>query len=290
MNNPRVLVLLSTWNGEKFLEEQLDSIFSQDFGGTISILARDDGSSDATVEILRSYGPERIRVVVGENLGPARSFLTLLEWAKDIEAEYYALSDQDDVWKPQKIARAIECLQRSGSGFYCSALDLVDEELRPLSRYRHAGDQSLASTLIGNYATGCTCVMDREFLEHLRFPVRSSQILMHDWWLSLTASANGSVRYDNESHILYRQHGANHVGLRSSVAGVLERGLKALRRSRSSSCLSQAQEFKAAYGADLPADASRMLAEFLNASRTLPGRLWFVLGNRKSVGALSAIR
>ena len=177
----RVLVLLSTYNGERYLREQLTSLFSQELpeGTELRILVRDDGSSDGTIAILREYEEEgRLSFYRGErNLGPAGSFLSLMkraehyEWGEErAEARtYYALCDQDDVWLPDKLSRALSLLLETGreeAALYYGLPRLVDAELRPLPLRRDARERMLdfASALIKSNSTGCTMLFTRALL------------------------------------------------------------------------------------------------------------------------------
>src|ERR1700719_2334213 len=123
---PSVCVLLSTYNGEAFLEAQLESLRAQT-GVEVRLHARDDGSTDGTVALLRRHAgtwPSLVGLQSAENLGPAKSFLELLRTAPD--ADFYAFCDQDDVWLPGKLARAAEALAGdTGPALYCSNVTCV---------------------------------------------------------------------------------------------------------------------------------------------------------------------
>ena len=122
----RCLILLSTYNGEKYLPELLESVLAQK-DIYVDILARDDGSTDKTVEILKKY--DRVKVYGGNNLKPAKSFLNLI-WKADINYDYYALCDQDDVWKEEKIISAVKCIENIDKpALYSSAVEVVDKDL-----------------------------------------------------------------------------------------------------------------------------------------------------------------
>ena len=112
MGFPRVSVLMSTYNGEKYLHEQINSILGQQ-GVEIHLLIRDDGSSDGTVEICKEYAKKynQITFYQGENLGVGKSFLDLLKHAPD--ADYYSFADQDDVWLEDKIIRAVTMIKKA---------------------------------------------------------------------------------------------------------------------------------------------------------------------------------
>lgn len=216
----KVQILLSTYNGEKYLEEQLDSILNQDYPD-ITILIRDDGSTDKTIEILDQYSRKynQIKYYKGNNIGVINSFFDLMKNA-DITAEYYSLSDQDDVWLSDKISRAVNQLNLLPSNkplLYCGRTTLVDEYLNPLRNSIKLIPQkpSFGNALIENICTGCTSVFNKELLllvcNHI-----PQYTVMHDWWLYLTASAYGEVYYDENSYILYRQHQANVIGSKSN--------------------------------------------------------------------------
>jgi len=210
---PRVVVLMSTYNGERFVVEQLHSILQQlPEGGRINV--RDDGSSDGTVAKIEGIEDPRISVSRGTNLGFGQSFLTLLSEVP-AEADLIMFSDQDDVWLPGKISRAWQHLEPLGEtpGLYGSSQMLVDAELRSL----HATPlwprgPSLRNALTENIITGCTAALNRAAVQRLRHAGVPNGVHFHDWWLYLVISAFGTVIYDERPTLLYRQHGRNQIG------------------------------------------------------------------------------
>ena len=287
----KVLVLMSTWNGECFLKAQLDSIFAQSFDGQIHLLVRDDGSNDRTLNLLDSYLGTAITIVRGRNIGAKASFLELMRLAVDFDADYYALSDQDDVWCPNKIAVAVNCIKHlSSPALYCSSVELVNKDLSHLSNYIHPGDHSFESTLLSNYVTGCTSVFNRMLLKKIRFPVDSSHIIMHDWWLGLTAASYGDVFYDSISHIKYRQHGNNHVGMVMGLRGLIRRFKSCFYPKRVASRVTQAKLFENTYCGDLSDLTRSALSSFIKYSGTAFGRLKYVYLIRSHVGLVTAVR
>jgi glycosyltransferase involved in cell wall biosynthesis len=230
---PTVEVLLSTYNGAPFLRPQLDSILEQTHPAT-RLFVRDDGSHDATRAILDAYADrhDAVRVAFGANVGVIDSFLTLLAQA-DPEADYYAFSDQDDVWRADKLARAVarlEAAQAPGGDdvprLYFARQELVDEALRPLGLSpvpRHLG---FRNALVQNQAIGCTTVINRA-ARALVVAHPPQQALMHDWWIYAVVAAFGEVLYDPAPTMRYRQHGANVVG---DTPDALGRFLRRLRR------------------------------------------------------------
>lgn len=214
MNMKKIQVLMSTFNGEKFLDEQLESIMAQD-GVKISVLVRDDGSSDGTQEILNKWQENRkLTFYTGDNLRPAKSFMNLIEQAPDVD--YYALADQDDVWENDKLKCAVSYLEQSDKAIpalYFSQTQLVDENLQPLPTPQLLPSCTFYEGLIAHYATGCTFVFNRALLELVR-QYKPSYISMHDLWLyNLCLAVGGNIYFDPMPHIKYRQHGNNVIGL-----------------------------------------------------------------------------
>lgn len=210
---PRVYVLMSTFNGERYVDEQLRSILAQlPPGGRI--LVRDDGSSDATVAVIRGLADPRISVEVGVNLGFSRSFLTLLSHAP-ADADMVMFSDQDDVWMPDKIDRAWQALQSHPDtpALYGSTQMLTDGELRPLNVTRAwSRAPSFEGALVENIITGCTAALNRPALQLLQRAGVPRDVHFHDWWLYLVVAAHGHVHFDPRPSLLYRQHGRNQIG------------------------------------------------------------------------------
>lgn len=232
----KVMILLSTYNGSEYLREQLDSLLDQDYGH-IEILIRDDGSVDDTVSILQEYSDtySSISYYEGENLGPIGSFFDLMEHIKGQNFGYVALCDQDDVWKKNKIRRAVYCMEKLQKNkanskqfteeekemdsvplLYCGKPQLVDDELNELEdKIRKTMRPGFANALIENIVTGCTAVMNRSLYD-IAVEYMPEYCIMHDWWLYLIATCFGHVIYDPKSYILYRQHGDNVMGLERS--------------------------------------------------------------------------
>lgn len=206
---------MSTYQGERFVGAQVSSILAQTHQ-TLRLVVRDDGSEDGTIAAVRAAAGEDVRVVVleGRNLGLPEAFFHLIEMSGE-DADLVALSDQDDVWQPGKIERAVAALEpHSGEpALYCSRVLVTDEALQPLYLHElpHRGP-SFANALVQNIALGCTVVINRKARELLRgcWP---TECVMHDAWLYLAVSGLGTVVYDPEPSVLYRQHARNVVGM-----------------------------------------------------------------------------
>lgn len=237
----KIQILLSTYNGEKYIRQQLDSIFAQTCAPA-SVLIRDDGSTDATPAILAEYQERypQLRVIEGENIGTIASFFELFRLA-DPEMDYYALSDQDDVWMEDKIAAAVKALQKLEAGvtaeqiplLYCGAQCLTDLHMQPIAGQPQVvvRKASFGNALVQNICTGCTAVYNQALAELLR-GAKPEFTIMHDWWLYLLASCFGRVYYDSTPHIYYRQHGHNVYGAKTSRLQIWNYRRKALTQPR----------------------------------------------------------
>lgn len=208
----QVLVLLSTYNGEKYLKAQIDSIF-QNTNYDINILIRDDGSNDKTINIIENINDKRINYYSGDNLGAAMSFIDLVNNAPD--ADYYAYSDQDDVWKKGKLDNAITKLEQVyGYGLYMSTYDVVDENLKFIKKanMKFNYPYTLGRTIVHGCPSGCTMVFNQK-LQKLLTIKKPPFIRMHDYWtLLVTEAMQGTIITDEASQLLYRQHKNNAVG------------------------------------------------------------------------------
>ncbi|MBF0777816.1 glycosyltransferase family 2 protein [Streptococcus cuniculi] len=220
MARKRVAVIMSTYNGENYLREQIESLVQQE-GVEIRIFVRDDGSQDRTPEILASY-KEHLAVIEneGQNLGVGNSFMETLYQA-GTEYDYYAFCDQDDVWLPNKLLEAVESIGNTPKPtLYCSNQTLVRKDLEPIG-LRHAQPINTSSLQIlnDNPVTGCTMVWNRELQEILHQPKNRPsrdvlKVRIHDVWVAMVASTVGDIIYDTSSYIYYRQHEHNVVGVR----------------------------------------------------------------------------
>ena len=213
---PEVAVLLCSYNGGKFLAQQLESIGRQE-GVKLAIHVSDDGSQDQTQRILaafREHWGQQLSIVQGPEQGHVDNFFSLI--FSDIEGDYFAYSDQDDIWDPDKLSRAIKALSPLSDDrptLYCSRSLLIDEDgdyigLSPLFSKRPA----FANALIQNIGGGNTMVMNRKAKE-LLCAVGPVDIVAHDWWTYiLVTGSGGSVVYDQRPSLSYRQHQDNLVG------------------------------------------------------------------------------
>lgn len=281
-----VQVLISTYNGSNYLSEQLDSILKQQ-DVAVDILIRDDGSTDNTPDILHDYASvyPNVKYILGKNCGVVASFFRLFELA-DKDHDFYALSDQDDVWDLDKLKIACETIapettnnskkkkknkQTQIPQMYCCDSIVVDENLIPLDANLKSKVVSdtlpVASQLCDNpkptvaNAEVITPAFENALIENIARGASMvfnqavlekikiampKDVYMHDWWVYLVASCYGNVIYDVTPHYLYRQHSSNALGASQKDSSKTKRRLKQSREN-GGHVLKQAKSFARIY-------------------------------------------
>lgn len=232
----KILVLMSTYNGDKYLKEQLDSILSQE-EVEVHCLIRDDGSNDYTQKVIQEYclKNSRIKLVKGNNIGWAKSFYELVEMSRFSQFDYYAFADQDDVWETKKLKIAIEKLDSLKANrplLYCSNLKIVDENLNWVSE-KYMFDKVYIGkerSLVENFSVGCTQVFNNKMKE-LFLQYKPQHLHAHDYWMYLIATFIGEVIYDNNAYIRYRQHNTNVHGAGNGYWELWKRRIKLLSKN-----------------------------------------------------------
>jgi glycosyltransferase involved in cell wall biosynthesis len=221
-HNPNVVILLATCNGEKYIKEQLDSLFTQTYGNW-TLYIHDDGSSDKTLEIINKYcnNHDNIHILTdNKRKGAKNSFIWLLE---QVNADYYMFCDQDDVWLPFKIEKVLEKmlllekLNPNKAVLVNTDLIVVDNNLDiiALSFWKYSKInpkllQNFEYLSVCNFITGCTMMINNK-VKNLSLPIARDAI-MHDAWIALNVANNGIIDYIDIPTVLYRQHTANVVG------------------------------------------------------------------------------
>lgn len=214
----KIAVLMSTYNGEKYLKEQLDSLIQQELKPT-KVLIRDDGSNDDTVNLLEDYASKYsfIEYYCGKNIGPAKSFFELIN--KCEYYDYYALCDQDDVWYKDKLSSAIKLLEKEDNNIpllYAGRFVLTDENLNPLNSNvsKLYSFSDFAHSLIYHTAPGCTFVFNNEARKQvIKYDVNKEYCVIHDAIIHKVVTMFGKMILDEEPHMYYRQHKNNVYGL-----------------------------------------------------------------------------
>lgn len=230
---PTVTVLMSSYNGDKYISEQIESLLAQK-GVEIRIVIRDDGSKDQTNNILSEYSSKYSEIIIikGDNCGAEESFNRLCKYAVEEESsDYYAFCDQDDVWDEDKLTVAINSLKGFDNTLpllYFSNLKMVDENLNYIRDFYSKDEVFIdkSKTLVQIFTYGCTCVFNRKALEY--YCQVESQSTFHDNWIYCICSYLGKVIYDPCGHIQYRQHGNNLSGHRATGLTLLAYRIKRL--------------------------------------------------------------
>lgn len=220
MENTCVDILLATYNGEKYIRPQLDSILKQTHSN-FRLLVSDDSSSDSTREILKEYAKNDKRIILffqEKNLGVIKNFEFLL---KKVENNYYMFSDQDDIWKENKIEKSLKHIIDTKSDLVYSDLEVVDENLNVIysSYWKLKGIynkikryNNFESLYLNNFVTGCTIISKKELIEKVLPLPNTSKYVLHDYWISLIISQSGKISYIDAPLIKYRQHKNNKIG------------------------------------------------------------------------------
>jgi hypothetical protein len=282
---PAVEVLLATYNGERFLGEQIDSILAQDYP-RLRILVRDDGSQDATWSILCQYAgkyPSQIRLMDDRTPtgSPQGNFLRLMLAAT---ADYVCFADQDDVWLPDKVSRSMAAMkhleQQHGTDaplLVFSDLRVVDEDLRPIapSMWRRLAvepnsAQRLERLLGRSVVTGCTMAINPALLRRARrMPPEAA---MHDRWIALLAACMGASGIVSGQTVLYRQHADNAIGAAASdgsMPGLARRAARGgNRRAERLRCESMAEALLRLHADEMPPRSAATLRAFLRSGRS----------------------
>ena len=214
----KVAVLMSAYNGEKYIREQIDSVLAQK-DVDLTLYIRNDGSKDKTSEILKEYSKlPNVTVFDEENTGVGISFMRLVYNVPDT-FDYYCFCDQDDIWLPDKIISGIDMIEGSDIPMlYTSNQELVDSEGKSYDmRYKEIPPFSYKQLVCANRLAGCTFVWNNRLQKELCAPGHRPdesffKIRIHDVWVMLVASLKGKIVYDSNSHIHYRIHAANVVG------------------------------------------------------------------------------
>ncbi len=213
-----VAILMSTFNGSRYLREQIASLQHQTFSKW-NLYIRDDGSADNTIEIIEKLAQSDNRIhLISDNkcrLRPMKSFLTLL---KEVNADFYFFCDQDDFWKEDKLQLMLDRISKEDNTkpnlVYCN-LQCVNSELKPIDNQFNylVGQLSGYSRCVSNDMPGCVMLINKKLRDlTVTNTTEFSNILMHDWWIALIAQFCGKIFFLNKRLILYRQHGNNAIG------------------------------------------------------------------------------
>lgn len=254
---PDVKVLMSTFNGESWLREQLESIHKQ-VNVKIELFIRDDGSTDKTKEILNSLNLSFNDSLDEENnLGPGKSFLKLIKSVKC--QDFIALADQDDIWFPDKIYQATQLLapHRNVPALYCSNVQFSSNNSLNFE-ISNLPNPTLPLSFFQNSAMGCTIVFNKKAHEILK-ECSGRGMIMHDWYIFLIIMSTGKVIFDPEPHISYRLHENQFVGWKRKRSAKTIFSLEVLRK-----VLNQSQSIREEFESKLTPQAREALDKLVS--------------------------
>jgi glycosyltransferase involved in cell wall biosynthesis len=226
----RIAVLLASYNGAAHIKEQIESI-AQQAGSEISLFVSDDGSTDDTKQIVENFVNDNrfhhVEVTVGPRKGFAANFGSLIANVGD-DFDYYAFSDQDDIWLDRKFQRAHEKLSTAilgSAAVYCGRTQIIAEDgselgFSPLFSLR----PSFRNALVQSIAGGNTMVLNRDAMRLMKIASARSKFLVHDWFCYIVVSgAGGTLFYDPVPGVRYRQHENNIIGANNSLRAKITR-------------------------------------------------------------------
>lgn len=274
ITKPKVSILLSTYNSEKYLRSQIDSLLNQTYPHW-TLLIRDDGSKDSTLEIIQSYQDPRFKIIeTGTNLGTILSFSKLLEYD---DSDYFFFCDHDDIWNPNKVERQLQRIQSLEKQYGSQIPILVHSDLTIInddnmticdSMWKfgkfNPKRKKLSQLLVQGFVTGCTMVGNQKLREMIT-PIPKG-VIMHDWWASIIACAFGKIDSDLIPTLKYRVHTQNQIGVQKpSIFQTLERFKKPEKFMKFFwESFTQAEEMLKRYSSQLSNPDKRTLETYCN--------------------------
>jgi glycosyltransferase involved in cell wall biosynthesis len=280
-------ILMAAYNGEKYIEAQINSVLNQSYTDW-HLYIRDDASTDKRADIIKRYAdkyPEKISISVNEkNSGsPAANFYALISAST---ADYVMTCDQDDIWHSNKIEKTLKLMQKEDNTLPLLAhtdLTVTDEDMNTLhtsminTQHIDVSKTKLKNLIVQNCVTGCTMCLNRALINKIRF---SENIPVHDWWLACSAVLFGKIVFLPESTINYRQHGKNTCGAKDmqSAAYLAER-VKNKSHSKSMLILSytMAEELLQKYDDDISETDRKMLTQYADSKNANKAKRLFVI-------------
>jgi len=291
-----ILIMLSTYNGTADLEQQLDSIRKQ-LAVDVTLLIRDDGSTDVTTRQIEDYKQQypdfKIELIYGKNVGFARSFTALVNVATKkaedgVLFDFYAFSDQDDVWLPEKLVAAvtkIKGLPQNMANVYCSNANLVDANLSFLRLMNPVGSVKLTkeSFLLRNIAVGCTMLFNYRALWYYN-TYTPRYIRVHDYVMFLIGVFLGNFVYDDTPYINYRQHTNNQIGIAMSMRERMQKRIKRIKKKEKQIQERSIGAFLDAYKHLLDSETEHLLSRVAYYKRSAWNRLSLLFSRKFTLG------
>lgn len=279
-----VLILMSTYNGEKYITEQIESIENQKLDIPLSILVRDDGSKDNTVNILKKLNKKykNIKILQEENIGCNASFFKLFSIADGYK--YYAISDQDDIWLEDKLQRGIDKIKKEKNNIpilygSCSYLMNNDGEIKGTTQ-KQVREITLNNTIIQNFVPGHSDIINDSLLQLLKENIDYKKIYVYDYWITNVAMLYGKIIFDNEPSTKYRIHNSNTVGYGKSKLEWIKERFRRFKKGDGSLISSQINYFYSLNKEKMPENIKKEVEKYINSNKNIIKRLKFVFTSK----------
>ena len=282
MSGKRIAVLLSAYNGEQYIEKQIESILNQKGIESLSIIIRNDGSKDNTMRILEKLQVEKkdVEVIDGANKGLVASFLELLNYAYEKKYDYYSFSDQDDYWLPEKLSIALQALEGHAEPcMYSACSKIVDDDLVESGSITQTKlrDMTFFNTAIQNFCPGHNQVLNRSMAGIvLTKTVYSPVIYSQDMWITKVASVTGTIIFDNTPHTLYRQHSNNQLSFGKNRIEWIKVHIKRLQKDEGKKIALQLKYFCECYNEFLTVEQKEEIDRFFESQKSFSQRAVYV--------------
>ena len=276
-----ILILMSTYNGEKYIEQQIESIEHQKCDIPISILIRDDGSEDNTIKIIDKLTKKykNIELIKCENIGCTNSFFELFKLAPK-NYKYYAISDQDDIWLEDKVQRGIDKLNNEDNKkplLYGSCSELMNNNGDILGTTQKVNKKiSLMNTIIQNFIPGHSQIFNTKLLEYLQQNVDPSQLYVYDFWITNVAMLYGKIIFDNKPGTHYRIHDMNTIGYGKNKIQWIKERLNRFNKGDGDKIISQINYFYELYKNDMNDSDRKQISKIFMMNKHISKRIQFV--------------
>lgn len=286
MSGKRIAVLLSAYNGEQYIEKQIESILGQKGVESLTLIIRNDGSNDGTIDVLHRLQEKHsnIEILDEANIGLVASFLKLLQYAYEQGYDYYSFSDQDDYWQPEKLSVAIKALESHEEPcMYASCSTIVDDNLEATGSVTQTKirDITFFNSAIQNFCPGHNQVLNHAMAKMVVSKTKySSDIYSQDMWITKVASVTGTIIFDNTPHTLYRQHANNQLSFGKSKIEWVKDHIKRLQKDEGKKIAIQLRYFCECYEGYLNDDQKTEIKQFFDSQSSFLKRLGYILHTR----------
>lgn len=282
MSGKRIAVLLSAYNGEKYIEKQIESILNQKNIESLNLIVRNDGSKDGTIDVLHRLQKEHsnIEILDEVNIGLVASFLRLLKYAYKQGYDYYSFSDQDDYWQTEKLSVAIKALESHDRPcMYASCSTIANDDLEPMGITTQTKNRDITffNSAIQNICPGHNQVLNHAMAKMVINKTKySPEIYSQDMWITTVASVTGTIIFDNTPHTLYRQHASNQLSFGKSKVEWVKDHIKRLQKDEGKKIAIQLKYFCECYSEYLTVDQEEEIKRFFESQSTVIKRMSYI--------------